>query len=119
MLINKRLCRDRTLGTVQDTETYEYFGQSSTDAWGDVLLRYDSINYNVYDAIGNPTRYFNETDLDEVYTFSWQNGRQLASGTKGETPFAYTYIYLKLFFYFIINVSAERNHTIISMLRIY
>ena len=80
-----------TLGTVQDTDTYEYFGQSSTYAWGDVLLRYDGIDYNVYDAIGNPTRYMNVNESGAIYTFSWQNGRQLASGTKGETTFAYTY----------------------------
>ena len=80
-----------TLGTVQDTDTYEYFGQSSTYAWGDVLLRYDGIDYNVYDAIGNPTRYMNVNESGAIYTFSWQNGRQLASGTKGTTEFAYTY----------------------------
>ena len=80
-----------TLGTVQDTDTYEYFGQSSTYAWGDVLLRYDGIDYNVYDAIGNPKRYLNVNSSGDIYSFTWENGRQLASGTKGSTSFAYTY----------------------------
>ena len=80
-----------TLGTVQDTDTYQYFGQSSEYLWGDGLLRYDGIEYISYDAIGNPTTYYNQPNLSEGYTFSWQNGRQLASGTKGTTEFAYTY----------------------------
>ena len=78
-----------TLGTVQDTDTYEYYDQSSSTMWGDALLRYDGTNFISYDAIGNPTGYYNS--MSDIYTFSWQNGRQLASGTKGETTFAYTY----------------------------
>ena len=78
-----------TLGTVQDTDTYEYYDQSSSTMWGDALLRYDGTNFISYDAIGNPTGYYNS--MSDIYTFSWQNGRQLASGTKGTTEFAYTY----------------------------
>ena len=73
-----------TLGTVQNTDTYEYFEQSSSYLWGDGLLRYDGTEYNVYDAIGNPLSYNNGS----AYTFSWSNGRQLTSGTKGNTSFA-------------------------------
>ena len=54
--------------------------------WGDGLVRYNS-GFNVYDAIGNPTQYEN----GNTFYFTWQNGRQLASGTKGNTSFAYTY----------------------------
>ena len=80
-----------TLGTVQDTDTYEYYDQSSSTMWGDALLRYDGTNFISYDAIGNPTYYVNGPDQGYAYVFSWQNGRQLASGTKGATEFAYTY----------------------------
>ena len=76
-----------TLGTVQDTDTYQYFEQTSEYLWGDGLLRYDSTEYNFYDAIGNPLTYNNGS----AYTFAWSNGRQLTSGTKGTTSFAYTY----------------------------
>ena len=75
-----------TLGTVQDTDTYEYFEQSSSYLWGDGLVRYNG-GFNVYDAIGNPTQYEN----GNTFYFTWQNGRQLASGTKGTTEFAYIY----------------------------
>ena len=75
-----------TLGTVQNTDSYEYFEQSSSYLWGDGLVRYNS-GFNVYDAIGNPTQYEN----GNTFYFTWQNGRQLASGTKGNTSFAYTY----------------------------
>ena len=49
-------------------------------------MRYNS-GFNVYDAIGNPTQYEN----GNTFYFTWENGRQLASGTKGNTSFAYTY----------------------------
>ena len=54
-------------------------------------MRYDQTNYISYDAIGNPLYYVNGPDQGYAYVFSWQNGRQLASGTKGTTEFAYTY----------------------------
>ena len=40
-----------TLGTVQNTDSYEYFEQSSSYLWGDGLVRYNG-GFNVYDAIG-------------------------------------------------------------------
>ena len=36
---------------------------------------------------GNPLTYYNGAN----YTFTWSNGRNLASGTKGSTSFSYSY----------------------------
>ena len=41
-----------------------------------------------YDAIGNPTTYHTNA---ASYTFTWQNGRQLATATKGSTSVSYKY----------------------------
>ena len=55
--------------------------------WGDGLKSYNGSATFTYDEVGNPLTYNNGS----AYTFSWNNGRQLASGTKGSTSFAYTY----------------------------
>ena len=55
--------------TVDDvTDTYTYADSS----WGDLLTAYNG-NAITYDAIGNPLTYYDGS------TFTWQNGRQLAS----------------------------------------
>ena len=77
-----------TLGAVEDSQPYWYYDQWSTEAWGDVLRAYDYSPYFSYDSIGNPLVYIRDGSL---FNFTWQNGRQLASGTKGTTEFAYTY----------------------------
>ena len=54
--------------------------------WGDLLT---SVNGQTitYDANGNPLSYYN----GENYTFTWQNGRRLASAVKDDTNVTYTY----------------------------
>ena len=43
--------------------------------------------YFTYDAIDNPTNYYNGT----WWSFSWQNGRQLTSASNGTQNISYTY----------------------------
>ena len=54
-----------TLGTVQQIVSYEY-GDSD---WKDKLTRFNGVDI-AYDAIGNPIQ-------DGVWTYTWENGRQL------------------------------------------
>jgi len=61
------------------TKTYVY-GDAS---WGDLLTSYDGQTIT-YDAIGNPLSYLGAT-------LTWQNGRRLASYTKGTDSITYTY----------------------------
>ena len=76
-----------TLGSPTDIDSYTYYDQWSEVVWGDGLKSYNGSAAFTYDGIGNPLTYNNGS----AYTFSWNNGRQLASGTKGSTSFAYTY----------------------------
>ena len=62
------------------TNTYTY-GDSN---WKDKLTVYNG-NSISYDAIGNPTNYYNG------FSFTWQKGRQLASASNGTTSVSYTY----------------------------
>ena len=83
-------CKDvetSSLGTPDSIDSYTYYQQWDTDMWGDGLKSYNGSATFTYDAIGNPLTYNNGS----AYTFTWQNGRRLASGTKGSTSFAYTY----------------------------
>ena len=83
-------CKDvetSSLGEYDTIDNYTYYQQWDTDMWGDGLKSYNGSATFTYDAIGNPLTYNNGS----AYTFTWQNGRQLASGTKGSTSFAYTY----------------------------
>ena len=67
---------------LQSIYTYGY-----TDAeWGDKLTSYNGVELT-YDAIGNPLTYYNGSS----YSFTWINGRQLASATKGSSTTTYTY----------------------------
>ena len=54
-----------TLGTVQQIVSYAY-GDAD---WKDKLTRYNGVDI-AYDAIGNPIH-------DGVWTYTWENGRQL------------------------------------------
>ena len=67
-------------GTATTTNTYTY-GDSN---WKDKLTAYNG-NTITYDAIGNPTSYYNG------YTFTWQKGRQLASAVSSTNTVSYTY----------------------------
>ena len=50
---------------------------------GDLLTAYDGVAIS-YDTIGNPLS-------DGTWTYTWQQGRQLASMTSGDTIWQYTY----------------------------
>ena len=67
------------LGTPVDTVSYTY-GDS---AWGDLLTAYNGQTIT-YDPIGNPLN-------DGTWTYTWQNGRELASMSNGTTAWNYTY----------------------------
>ena len=66
-------------GTPTKTNTYTY-GDS---AWGDLLTAYNGVQWS-YDQIGNLTN-------DGTWTYTWQNGRELASMTNGSVTWNYTY----------------------------
>ena len=68
-----------TLGTLSDFVVYGY--QDAT--WGDLLTSYDG-KAITYDEIGNPLS-------DGTWTYTWQQGRQLATMSDGETTWTYTY----------------------------
>ena len=61
------------------TNTYTY-GDS---AWGDLLTAYYGFQWS-YDQIGNLTN-------DGTWTYTWRNGRELASMSSGSTTWTYTY----------------------------
>ncbi len=69
------------------TETVEYetqalhFGYAS-GAWGDQLTNYNGTSIS-YDAVGNPLNWRGGM------SFTWQNGRELASVTKGGQTYSY------------------------------
>ena len=64
----------------ESIKTYTY----GNTEWKDLLTGFngDSITY---DAIGNPLAY------RDGYSFTWQNGRQLATTTNGTNSYSYTY----------------------------
>ena len=61
------------------THTYTY----GNAAWHDLLTAYDG-NAITYDAIGNPLS-------DGTWTYTWQNGRQLATMSDGTTAISFAY----------------------------
>jgi len=69
-------------GTLVSTETYSYTDTS----WADLLTSYNGTTIT-YDAIGNPLSYFN----GQSYTFTWKNGRQLASAVTGGKTVTFKY----------------------------
>ena len=66
--------------TLRSSYTYGY-----TDAnWGDKLTSYNGAAIT-YDEIGNPLSYYNGA------SFTWENGRRLATATKGSYTLAFEY----------------------------
>lgn len=64
--------------------SYSYgYGNSS---WKDQLTSYNGYSIS-YDNIGNPLSYYNGSS----YTFTWQNGRELATAVKGSNSISYKY----------------------------
>ena len=62
-------------------------GYGYADAeWGDLLTSFNGVQFT-YDAIGNPLSYYNGNN----YTMTWENGRRLASVTKGVVTTNYLY----------------------------
>ena len=73
-----------TVGNILTANGHTY---SYTNAdWKDLLTAYDG-EALTYDAIGNPLSYYNGTR----WTFTWEDGRQLATATDGTTNVSYTY----------------------------
>ena len=62
------------------TYTYEY---TNAD-WGDLLTKYNGTTIS-YDAIGNPLSYYNG------WSFTWQQGREMATATKSGQSLSFTY----------------------------
>jgi len=54
--------------------------------WKDLLTAFDG-NSISYDAIGNPTSYYNGTH----WNFTWANGRSLATASNGATSLSFAY----------------------------
>ena len=71
-----------TLGTPSSTKTYTY-GDS---LWKDKLAAYNGVSIT-YDEMGNPLSYNNGSS----YTFTWKNGRELATLSTGTTSVTYNY----------------------------
>jgi len=66
-------------GTPIKTNTYTY----ADSAWGDLLTAYNGVQWS-YDGAGNLTN-------DGTWTYTWRNGRELASMSNGSTTWSYTY----------------------------
>lgn len=64
------------------THTYTY----SDTNWLDKLTAFDGHSFQ-YDNSGNPLSYYNGAN----YTFTWENGKELATLTKGSTTTNYQY----------------------------
>ncbi len=67
-------------GTTSHTYTY-----GDVD-WKDLLTAFDGSSIT-YDAIGNPTSYYNGTR----WNFSWENGRSLATASDGTNSLSFAY----------------------------
>ena len=65
-------------------DVYEYgYGDPR---WGDLLISYCG-RTNAYDAVGNPTRYYNGTQ----WHFTWSGGRRLAVANNGTVTLSFEY----------------------------
>lgn len=62
-----------------------YYTYGNTE-WGDQLTKYRGQEIT-YDAVGNPLSYYNNSR----YTFTWTQGRRLASATLGSKAMTFTY----------------------------
>ena len=70
------------LTATKGTTTYTYtYGNSD---WGDLLTKYNGTTIQ-YDPIGNPTAYYNG------WNFTWKQGREMATATKGSQSLSFTY----------------------------
>ena len=88
------------LGATDGTQTFSYTYDNAGNiltanghtytygnvSWGDLLMAYDGQSI-FYDAIGNPTSYYNGTR----WSFVWDHGRELATARVGSREFYYTY----------------------------
>ena len=61
------------------------FSEQKSKRWQKYVDYRKRFKYSVSD--GNPLSYYNGAD----YTFTWEQGRQLASVTKGSKTASYTY----------------------------
>lgn len=78
----RALTAENVTPTVTSTYSYGYTDEN----WGDLLTTYRGHTID-YDDIGNPINYYNGS----TYSFTWKNGRQLASAEKGSTVVGYEY----------------------------
>ena len=76
----------RTASDGTTTHTYTYPDAYDETIWQDLLTSYDG-NAIDYDAIGNPTTWYDGT------TFTWVNGRRLASATNTAENLTASYTY--------------------------
>ena len=72
-------------GTNQTTVTTGTYSYTNTN-WPDQLTAYNGVTIT-YDSMGNPLSYYN----GDNYTFTWKDGRKLATLTKGNTTASYKY----------------------------
>ena len=84
-----------TYGNIRSVDRYTYSTETYIDAdiysytntsWLDRLTAFNGTTIT-YDAIGNPLSYNNGS----AYTFTWKNGRELASVVKGGVTTTYKY----------------------------
>ena len=71
-----------TPNSVTGSFAYEY----KDSEWGDLLTNYRYISLT-YDSLGNPLSYYNGSS----YTFTWKNGRRLATAVKGSNSLSFEY----------------------------
>ena len=76
----------RTASDGTTTHTYTYPDAYDETSWQDLLTSYDG-NTISYDAIGNPTTWYDGS------TFTWVNGRRLASATNTAENLTASYTY--------------------------
>jgi len=62
------------------------YGYNDEYEWGDLLTSYGNVTIN-YDEIGNPLSYYN----GKSYTFTWKNGRQLATAAVNGDTLSFNY----------------------------
>ena len=74
--------RSASDGTEQGTHTYTY----GDAVWKDLLTAFDGESIT-YDNSGNPKEYYNGAD----WTFTWQEGRRLATANGGGKALTFTY----------------------------
>ena len=83
------------VGDTTYTYTYDKFGNILTanghtytydTTWRDLLVAYDNVSFT-FDASANPLRYYNGTQ----WTFTWENGRSLATARTTGKTISYAY----------------------------